>query len=598
MDQEHYTTDVLIAGTGAAGLTAAITARKAGLNVLVVEKEPVFGGTTATSSGGLWIPSSHHSAAVQEVIGRKDHIEEAYSYLIEVLGDTLDRERVEAYLSAGPEMVHFLENETEAKFFGIEFPDYQSESKHASVVRTIVAADYVARRLGESARYLKRPLPQMLFLGLAVGYGELNQFLRAARSIDALRFTVRKLGRHFLDVARFGKSQHLAGGCALVARLARTLFDLGIPLWLNSPVQRLTLEGSEVTGAEVCTPGGVVKVTVRRGVVLACGGFPNDPDRRASSFPGPAASPKQRNPVPPGNNGDGIRLAESVGGQFDTQVAHPAAWMPVSVLPGSLDYKGVALHLVDRQKPGFLAVLPNGRRFGNESSSYHDLAAQLIRACPGEQQATAWLIGDRAAVKRWGIGMVRPFPLPHGRHLRSGYLLRAPSLRELGRQAGIDSEQLERTIAQFNEYAHSGVDLEFGRGGRLYDIYQGDAQSHPSPCLGPLKNPPFYAVRITAGIIGTFAGIKTDRYARVLDHAGCPIFGLYAVGNDQASVFAGTYPGAGATLGPGMTFAYIAARHLAGVPDAARDHNRSMRSDPKGITAPRHLSVYDAYRAS
>lgn len=565
MSMTNKTVDVLVAGTGAAGLTAALTARRAGLDVLVVEKEPVFGGTTATSGGVLWVPGNHHSPAMQQATGRYDDVENARAYLIEETGNYIETDRVEAYLDVAPRMVRFLEENSHVRFYGMDYPDYHSESAHSSVVRSIGTVDYQARELGPQLKNLKQQLPQTLFLSFAVGSGvEMMQFMKAGRSVKALGFVARKLAKHFADVLRYGEGQQVVRGRALVARLARTLFDLDVPIWLSSPVIRLVHQDGRVAGAEIETAEGRVLVTAREGVVLACGGYPNDPERRAKTFPAPANNPEQRNPANPGNTGDGIRLAESVGGAFNGNVAHAAPWMPVSVVPGSKDFTGVWPHLVDRQKPGFIAVRPDGRRFGDESSAYHDFVPEMIQASEGDASAWCWLIGDAAAVKKWGIGMVRPFPIPHRQHLRSGYLKRAKSLRALAAECGIDPEQLERTVETFNRHAEAGADPHFGRGGRVYDVYQGDPENKPNTCLGPLTKAPFYAIRMEAGIIGTFAGLKTDRHARVLDADGRPVGGLYAVGNDQANVFAGAYPGAGATIGPAMTFAYIAGRHLAG----------------------------------
>ncbi|GGD44563.1 FAD-dependent oxidoreductase [Croceicoccus pelagius] len=563
----ELTVDLLVAGTGASGLTAAVTARKAGLDVLVVEKEAVFGGTTATSGGVLWVPGNHHSVAVQEALGRPDSIDNARAYLIEETGNYIDRDRLETYLDVAPRMVRFLEDETEVKFYGMDYPDYHSESEHSSCVRSIGTVDYQAQRMGDHLSTLKNQLPQTLFLGFAVGSGvEMIEFMKAGRSIRAAGFVARKLAKHFLDVLRFGEGQQVVRGRALVARLSRTLFDLDTPIWLNSPIKRLIGEDGRISAAEVETGEGPVRVNVRKGVVLACGGFPQDAERRAEAFPAPAGNVDHRNPAAPGNTGDGTRLAESAGGVFSNEVAHPAAWMPVSILPDSDDFTGVWPHLIDRQKPGFISVTADGKRFCDESSAYHDFVPRLIKACEGKSRAEAWLIGDAAAVRKWGIGMARPFPIPHGQHIRSGYLNRADTLRELAARCGIDATALEETVDNFNRNARNGVDPEFGRGAREYDRYQGDPEHGPNNCLGPLDKGPFYAVKIESGLIGTFAGLNTDIHARVVRADGSPIEGLYAVGNDQKSVFAGAYPGAGATLGPAMTFGFVAGRHAAGVP--------------------------------
>ena len=559
--------DVLVVGTGAAGLTAAVTARKAGLEVLVVEKSDKFGGTTAYSGGVLWVPGNRHSPGIQQQTGQTDSIDNARAYLAQECGNYIDRDRVEAYLTTAPRMVEFLEDNTHVQFYGMDYPDYHSESGHSSTVRSIGTVDFTARSLGPRLKELRNQLPQTLFMGLAVGSGvEMIQFMRAGRSIKAMAFVVGKMLRHFAQVIRYGEGQQVVRGRALVARLARTLFDLDGALWTSSPVQALIQLDGRVTGAKVATANGVMTVEARKGVVLACGGYPNDPQRRQETFPSGVAIPTHRTPANGGNTGDGIRMAEQVGGSFNPAVANMAPWMPISVIPGRAGENGVWPHLVDRQKPGFIAVLANGKRFTDESAAYHDMIPDLVQACEkeGYPEASAWLIGDAGAVKRWGIGAVRPFPVPHGGHVRSGYLLKASSIRELAEKTGIDPGNLAATIIGFNKNARDGVDPEFNRGGRVYDIYQGEAGHAPNPCLGPLENAPFYAVRIYASEIGTYAGLRTDVHARVLDGDGRVVPGLYAVGNDQTSVFAGSYPGAGATLGPAMTFGFIAGRHLAG----------------------------------
>ena len=558
--------DVLVVGSGASGLTAAIVARKAGLDVLVVEKEPVFGGTSATSGGGLWIPCNPRARAREEADAAivPDSLEKARQYVVEEVGNFLDVERIGAYLANGPEMVRYMEAETRVRFYALPYPDYRSESAFAGECRTLCPENYDARELGAKARLLKRPLKQTEFLGLPIALGpELVHFLRANRSLASAAYLLKSLGKSFAQRLRYGDGQLLVAGRALVARLAATLFDLEVPLWLSSPVAHLIHTGGRVTGAEIETPEGKVEVLARRGVVLACGGFPRDALRRGKAFPGPAAGPQHRNLTPPGNTGDGIRLAESVGGQFSNAVAEPAAWMPVSVHPNRPEPEGVCQHLVDRNKPGFIMVLPDGRRFANEALSYHALVSELIRASEGQPEARAWLIGDARAVRRWGIGLARPFPVPIGRHIRAGYVLRDHTISGLAAKIGVPAETLTQTITRFNADARQGVDSAFGRGSRFYENCLGDPDYPGNPNLGPLEAAPFYAVEIRAGLIGTFAGLRTDASARVLAEDGTPVPGLYAVGNDQASVFGGSYPGAGATLGPGMTFGYIAGRHLA-----------------------------------
>lgn len=565
MRTEHC--DVLVAGTGAAGLTAAIVARKAGLRVIVVEKEDCFGGTTAFSGGMIWIPDNRYSRDLNARAGSDDSVDLARQYLEEIAGARLDRERVEAYLRHGPEMVDYLERESEVRFYAMDYPDYVSESPRSRTLRSLCTQTYQTSKLGPHLRELRNQLPQTLFLGLAIGSSvEMKEFMRAGRSLKSLGFVLRKLLAHARDLLVHGRSEQMVRGRALVGRLARTVFDLQIPMWLSAPVTELITEDGRIRGALVRRPEGMVRVEAKRGVILACGGYARDVVRRAATYPGVAGGADHPTPVPPGNTGDGVSLATGAGGDFNADVLQVASWLPVSRLPGGTGVESVWPHLVDRQKPGFIAVSRSGRRFVDESSSYHDFVPGMIRASEqeGEPEAIAWIIADSRAIRRWGMGFVRPWPVPKGRYLRNGYLLRGRTLAELAAHAGIDPRGLEDTVRRFNEHAIRGVDPDFGRGQRSYDLYQGDDEVGPNPCLAPLTRGPFYAVRIHAGEIATFAGVRTNAHAQVVGSDGRAVEGLYAVGNDQANVFAGSYPGAGATLGPAMTFGYLAGLHVAG----------------------------------
>jgi len=458
------------------------------------------------------------------------------------------------------------------KFYPMDYPDYVSENAHSRTMRSLCTENYRTSKMGEHLKHLRNQLPQTLFLGLAIGSSvEMKEFMRAGRSIRSFGFVVRRMLAHFRDLAVYGRSEQMVRGRALVGRLSRTVFDLGIPMWLSSPVKDLIKENGRVIGALVERPEGMVRVNATNGVILCCGGFTRDPVRRAAAYPKAAVGLntglEQVTVVPETNTGDGVNLAEHAGGLFDKNVSQIASWMPVSKKPGVPGTAGVWPHVVDRMKPGFIAVSRSGRRFVDESSSYHHFVPGMIRASEleGEKEAAAWLIADARAVRRWGMGFVRPFPVPKGEYIRNGYLMRGRTLAELAAKAGIDPIGLEATVKKFNGYARNGVDPEFNRGSRTYDRYQGDEEVKPNPCLAPIEHAPYYAVRLYAGEIGTFAGIRTDAYSRVVDENSKPIPGLYAAGNDQVSVFAGAYPGAGSTLGPAMTFGYIAGRHAAGV---------------------------------
>jgi len=560
------TCDVLVIGSGGAALTAAVAARKAGLEVVVAEKAPFFGGTTATSGGMLWIPGNRHSPELQQRIGQTDSLESARRYIIEEAGNHADIDRIDAYLKYGPEMIDFLEDETHVRFDAMEYPDYNMLHPEASLVRSLIAREYDAKKLGKHFGELKGELPQLLFLGFAIGSSvEMKQFFKAGHSPRAMLAVAGKMARHLFHCAIYGGPRRVVRGKALITRLAQTLFELDVPILLSSPAVELIEEEGRVGGAVLDTPQGRQRVLANRAVILGSGGFPHDDARRKQAYPANAVDGTRRSVANPGNTGDGARLAESVGGTFSADVSNAGAWMPTSVLPDVAGPPGVFPHLVDRLKPGFICVTQEGARFSNESSAYSAFVPKIFEANPGKPIAYAWLIGDAKAVAKWGIGRVRPWPLPRKPYVRSGYLIEAASLADLCRQTGIPEPRLAETLARFNANAEQGQDPDFGRGQNLYDDFQGDEDHGPNRCLGAVSKPPYYAVKIFGGEIGTFAGIRVDRYARAITPDGAPIPGLYAVGNDQLNVFGGAYPGAGATLGPGLTFGYVAGRHAAGL---------------------------------
>jgi succinate dehydrogenase/fumarate reductase flavoprotein subunit len=257
-------------------------------------------------------------------------------------------------------------------------------------------------------------------------------------------------------------------------------------------------------------------------------------------------------------------LAETAGGRVENSLPNAAAWVPVSITTRKDGSKGVMPHFIDRAKPGVIAVTRDGARFANEGNSYHDFVQEMVKAAKPGEEISAFLICDHRALRKYGLGCVPPFPMPLGHHLATGYLKRGATLAELAAQVGIDPKGLETTIAAFNTSAAEGRDPAFGKGSRAYNRYQGDALHGPNPCIAPIKDGPFYAIKMVIGDLGTYAGIKTDANARALDADGRPIAGLYAAGNDMASIMGGNYPGAGITLGPALTFGYIAGKHISG----------------------------------
>lgn len=558
MTQHQY--DVVVVGSGGSAFTAAITARKQGLSVLMVEKDPDFGGTTAFSGGVLWIPGNHHSKTMGE-----DSREAALAYITQEAGNYFDRDRVDAFLDNGPEMVAFLERETEARFYPFAYPDYHPWYEGSHTIRSIGIHDYKPSALGKYRKLLKQGLRQTQFMGIAVGSNvEMKQLMSAGRSLKGLAFVAGKLLKAFGETLRYGRPEPITRGRALIGRLAVSAFDMGVELWLSSPAVELIAQDGRVTGLIVSRGGERTEVHARKGVILASGGFGHDETRTSALYPHKRAGRRHVSLASPGNTGDGAAMAESLGGFVETEVQQPSAWMPVSLIPGLTGPFSIWPHIVDRQRAGFLCVTRKGTRFTNESQPYHDFIPRMVDACADLDETCCYLICDHATIRRNGMGYVKPAPVPMGAQLRSGYLLKGETLAELASTAGIDPAALEQTVARFNQYARDGVDPEFGRGGNIYDHSQGDLEHKPNPNLGPVEQGPFYAVKILPGDIGNFAGIRTDRHARVVTRAGQPVEGLYACGNDALSFISGGYAGAGGTLGPGMTMAYIAGRHIAG----------------------------------
>ncbi|WP_407180960.1 FAD-binding protein [Bradyrhizobium sp. STM 3562] len=300
--------------------------------------------------------------------------------------------------------------------------------------------------------------------------------------------------------------------------------------------------------------------------MLASGGFPHDTARKASLFPHAPTGREHWSAAPESNTGDGIRLGESAGGKMRTDLSDAGAWAPVSLVPHRDGSLGRFPHLIERAKPGLIMVRSDGKRFANEADSYHDVMKALFAATPAGAPAEAWAICDATFLRRYGLGRVRPWPFPIGPWLRNGYLKRGASIAALAEACGISAEGLRATITSYNRFAVRGEDPAFRRGDTPYNRVQGDMAHHPNPCVAPIGAGPFYAVKIVAGSLGTFAGLNTDEHARVLDAQAKPIDGLYAVGNDMASIMAGRYPSGGITLGPAMTFGYVAAHHASGIP--------------------------------
>lgn len=575
---KHVACDVLVVGSGAGGLAAAVTAAFKGLKVVVAEKAPWVGGTTALSGGFMWVPNNPISRAD----GIVDSAAEARTYLQHEAGNHFNPETVDAFLAHGPEAIDFFESKTSVKFEPASaFSDYHPTAPGGrSGGRSIKAVPMRGELLGKELKRLRPPLPELTFVGLMIGSGpELKHFFNVTRSLKSAAYVGGRLASHAKDLLLHRRGMFLTNGNALAARLFRSAIDLGVDLWTDAPVVELIREDGAVRGARVRTKDGVVEVATSRGVVLAAGGFPQDKERRRSFFPHDANGDGHYSPAPVTNTGDGLRLGETIGAAIEDKFPNAAAWVPVSRVPRRDGSFGVFPHFIDRAKPGLVAVLPNGKRFVNEANSYHDFCQALFAASEGGRAPKAYLVVDAPFLKRFGLGFVKPFPVPVGPNLRSAYLKAGKTIEELAKNAGIDPTGLRQTIDAWNRDMETGEDRAFGKGSTAYNRFNGDPDFQPNPCLAPIAQGPFYAVEVVVGDLGTFAGLKTDGHARVLADDGTPIPGLYASGNDMASIMGGNYPGGGITLGPALTFGYIAGTHLATLAAQSGSPQSTARSD-------------------
>ena len=548
--------DLIVIGSGAAGLAAAITAAWHGLSVVVLEKAEVIGGTTAWSGGWIWAPGNPvaRRAGIAEEPGAPRR------YLEAVLGPHFNPERVDAFLAAAPDMVAFFENQTALQFDGgFAIPDIYGHLPGAGTAgRSVIARPFDGRRLGAAIGLLRKPLRETTFLGMMIQAGpDLRAFLTMTRSARSFVHASGRALRHLRDLALHGRGMDLRNGNALIARLMRSALDLGVDLRTDVEVTALECRTGKVAGVRLAD--GTV-LPAPRGVVLACGGYPHDAPRRAESFPRNA---EHQTLAVPEATGDGLRLAEALGARVDRSLARPAAFCPVSTVRWPGGRVAQFPHIIERGKPGVIGVLADGKRFCNEGLGYHDYVQAMLGAIPDDQPACSWLVCDHRFLRRYGLGVVRPSPVPWRHWVRRGYLKTGRNIEALARACGVDAAGLVETVARWNDHAARDEDPQFGRGSTPYMRLQGDPEVSPNPCVAPIARPPFFAVAVMPGSFGTFAGLATDGCARVLGADGRRVDGLYAAGTDSASVFGGFYPAGGINLGPALAFGFVAGRHAA-----------------------------------
>jgi 3-oxosteroid 1-dehydrogenase len=551
MASEEPEFDIVVAGSGAAGMTAALTAARHGLSVVVIEKTSHFGGSTARSGGGVWVPGN----SVLRRAGVRDSPELASTYLAHVAGDGVSPERQRALLEHGPAMLDLVRSATPVDFAWVPgYADYYPEAPGGLASgRTIEPVPLDGRVLGAELNRLNPPyLPAPD--GMAITAADYRWLSLGTRHLRAIWTTAKVTGRMAKTKALRQRTMSL--GQALSAGLRAGLATTGIPLWLDTPLTGLLTSDGRVTGVRVTRDGQPAVIPALRGVLIATGGFERNAAMRAEY---------QRQPIgtdwtvgSPGNTGDGIVAGQEAGAAVD--LMDDAWWGPSIPLTG-----GPFFCLAERSLPGCILVNAAGQRFVNEAAPYVDAVhAMYDKHTDDKPHIPAWLIMDQRYRNSYVFAGLPPRkPLPR-RWYAAGTVFRAATLADLAGQAGISGEGLAETAQRFNGFARSGKDEDFGRGDSAYDRYYGDPRCRPNPNLAPLAQPPYYAVKIVPGDLGTKGGLRTDERARVLRRDGSVIPGLYAAGNASAAVMGHSYAGAGATIGPAMTFGYIAALDMAG----------------------------------
>ncbi len=550
------TVDLLVVGSGAGAMTAALIAHDRGGKPLLIEKSNRYGGNSAMSGGGLWVPNNH----LMEAAGVKDTSEEAWTYLKATTGGVVPEERLRAYLENAPQLVKWLMEHTHAQFVALpEYADYYQNLPGCKPGgRSIEPKHFNAALLGDEFLEMREQNPQMLIMNrIFMNIFEARTLL--TRAPGWVKLTMKLMGNYWFDIPWRFKSKrdrNLTMGNALVGMLRRSLMDRTVPLWLNTAARELVTENGRIVGIVAERAGRATRIRANRGVVLAAGGFEGSQSMRDKYLPKPTkAEWTCGNSY---NTGDAINLGLGVGAAVD--LMDDAWWGPTTVVPGEPHAR---MLVIEKSLPGSILVNKRGERFVNEAAPYIDVVNAMYRThTPETPCVPAYMIFDATFRKKYPCGPIlqasqQPdWMLPKA--LRS-YLKKADSVEGLAAQLGIDPAGLRATVKKLNEYARTGTDLDFHRGETVFDRYYGDEKVKPNACLAPIETPPFYGLESYPGELGTKGGLKTDACARVLTAAGEAIPGLYAIGNCSASVMGHSYPGAGATIGPAMTFGYIAA---------------------------------------
>jgi succinate dehydrogenase/fumarate reductase flavoprotein subunit len=562
--QDHDTVDLVVIGSGGAGFSAALNAAIDGARVLLVEHMAHVGGTTALSAATTWVPGTKRGLEVNP----DDTPERVATFLNLAVGERSDAKLRQAFIDNGPHAIAKLEGNSALQFqVRMLHPDYLSELE-GSVLRgrAIEPQPFDGKLLGPNLTLVRNPIPEFTVLGgMMVDRDDIFHLLRLTETWKSFSYSVRIIVRHFLDKLLHPRSTRLVMGNAMIARMLYSYNQRNGLLVTNTEATQLIQNGNSIQGVmlqQTLPDGSVVKRTVhsKGGVVMASGGFNRHATRRADLLPG---AKEAWCPAGPGHTGKAQDLALQAGGQLGSGGLSHAFWAPVSTRQRADGTTAVFPHFVmDRGKPGMITVDSQGQRYLNESTSYHLFGIAMQAHHATTPSVPSWLVCDAGALKRYGIGMIRPGGKGLEPFLADGYLKQGHTLADLAQQLKVPTDKLKAMVERFNTFADNGVDEDFQRGTTDYQRANGDATWHgPNPCLGALREGPFYAVALYPGDIGAATGLVTDGDARVLNAQGDAIEGLYAAGNDMHSIMGGVYPAPGITIGPGLTFGYLAAKH-------------------------------------
>lgn len=553
----HY--DVVVVGSGAGGMTAAMIAKDLGLESIVIEKSDLVGGTTAVSGGAIWVPNNPQ----MQSIGYSDSTDEALTYLKETIGEDYDDEKSRAYVETSQALVRYLDKHSKVSFVAGPLPDYYSDRPGGKdKYRALDPLPLDARELGDDIQYLRPPHPQTRVAGAMFTTGEVATILR--KDAGWLGLAAKLVLGHFLEVFKHpnpNKLSRMTLGNALVGRCWLSLKQRNIPLWRETGLKKLVTDDSGVIGIVAERDGREIRIQARRGVILAAGGFGANPDMRKTYL---TRSPNaERSVAPDTNQGDAIAEGMRLGAATD--LMEEAWWIPSYRLKESKLTSGM---FFDRAFPGSIIVNRFGERYMNETANYDDTGRAMANATPAnDADAPSYFIFDARYRSNYIAGPLQPMPgfmdafLP--KEVKD-LVVKAPSLSALAEKLNIDPAALEKTVNRFNDLARLGKDEDFHRGEETYQRHYSDPKMAPNSTMAPIAEAPFYAIPIHTGDIGTKGGLVTDKDGRVQDANGKPIPGLYATGNTSASMMGRTYPGGGITIGPAMVFGARAAMAIAG----------------------------------